>query len=80
MPRAEIATKQAKYALEKLHAELGGKIIDNKKEATRLAQAMLHVESRPEDARARLQRPLDLREASQAKPLVQEGHRIPSRP
>jgi hypothetical protein len=45
MPLAKIATKQAKYALEKLHAELGGKILDNKKEAARLAQAMLHVEA-----------------------------------
>src|SRR5713226_3654302 len=45
MPRAQIATKQAKYTLEQLHAELGGKILDNKKEAKRLAQAMLHVEA-----------------------------------
>ncbi len=45
MPRAQIATKQAKYTLEQLHAELGGKILDNKKEAARLAQAMRHVEA-----------------------------------
>ena len=45
MPRAEIATTQAKYTLEQLHAELGGKILDNKKEAVRLAQAMKHVEA-----------------------------------
>jgi len=45
MPRAQIATKQAKHTLEQLHAELGGKILDNKKEAKRLAQAMLHVEA-----------------------------------
>jgi hypothetical protein len=45
MPRAKIATKQAKYTLEQLHAELGGKILDNKKEAKRLAQAMVHVEA-----------------------------------
>jgi hypothetical protein len=45
MPRAEIATTQAKYTLEQLHAELGGKILDNKKEAARLAQAMKHVEA-----------------------------------
>jgi hypothetical protein len=45
MPYAKIATKQAKYALEKLHAELGGKILDNKKEAKRLTEAMLHVEA-----------------------------------
>lgn len=45
MPRAEIATKQAKFTLEKLHAELGGKILDNKAEAKRLTTAMLHVEA-----------------------------------
>jgi hypothetical protein len=45
MPRAEIATKQAKFTLEQLHAELGGKILDNKKEAKRLAQCMKHVEA-----------------------------------
>lgn len=45
MPRAEIATTQAKYTLEQLHAELGGKIIDNKKEAARLAHAMKQVEA-----------------------------------
>jgi len=45
MPRAEIATKQAKHTLEQLHAELGGKILDNKTEAKRLAGAMVHVEA-----------------------------------
>ncbi len=45
MPRAEIATKQAKYTLEQLHAELAGKLLDNKKEARRLSQAMKHVEA-----------------------------------
>jgi hypothetical protein len=45
MSRAQIATTQAKYTLEQLHAELGGKILDNKKEAARLAQAMKHVEA-----------------------------------
>jgi hypothetical protein len=45
MPRAEIATHQAKHTLEQLHAELGGKILDNKKEAKRLAQCMKHVEA-----------------------------------
>jgi hypothetical protein len=33
------------YALEALHAELGGKILENKKEAARLAQCMVHVEA-----------------------------------
>ena len=45
MPRAEIATTQAKHTLEQLHAELGGKILDNKAQAKRLAQAMKHVEA-----------------------------------
>lgn len=45
MPRAEIATTQAKHTLLQLHAELGGKILDNKTEADRLRQAMEHVEA-----------------------------------
>ena len=45
MPKAEIATTQAKYTLEQLHAELGGKILDNKAEADRLRQSMQHVEA-----------------------------------
>ena len=45
MPRAEIATHQAKFTLEKLHAELGGKIKDNKREAKLLMQSMKHVEA-----------------------------------
>jgi hypothetical protein len=42
MPRAEIATKQAKFTLEQLHAELRGKILDNKAQAKRLVEAMNH--------------------------------------
>jgi hypothetical protein len=45
MPRAEIATTQAKHTLEQLHAELGGKILDNKTEADRLRAAMVNVEA-----------------------------------
>lgn len=37
--------KPALYALERLHAELGGKILANRKEAARLAQDMRHVEA-----------------------------------
>lgn len=37
--------KPALYALERLHAELGGKILSNRKEAKRLAQDMRHVEA-----------------------------------
>jgi hypothetical protein len=43
--RAKIATKQATFALLRLHAELGGKIKDNKAEAKRLAECMKHVEA-----------------------------------
>jgi len=45
MPHAKIATTQAKLTLEQLHAELGGKILDNKTEAERLRQAMVNVEA-----------------------------------
>jgi hypothetical protein len=45
MPRAQILTTQATHTLEQLHAELGGKILDNKAEAKRLAGAMVHVEA-----------------------------------
>jgi len=45
MSHAKIATKQAKYTLEQLHAGLAGKIRENRKEATYLAQAMRHVEA-----------------------------------
>ncbi len=44
-PTPKIATKQATYTLEQLHAELAGKIRENHKEARRLAQAMRHVEA-----------------------------------
>jgi hypothetical protein len=43
--RAKILTTQATHTLEQLHAELGGKILDNQKEANRLRQAMEHVEA-----------------------------------
>src|ERR1041385_3993952 len=36
MPRAEILSTQAIHTLRELHAELAGKIIDNKLEADRL--------------------------------------------
>ena len=35
MPRAEIASKQAVYTLGLLHAELAGKLLANKREASR---------------------------------------------
>jgi hypothetical protein len=43
--RAEIPIKHAKYALERLHAELGGKIKDNRADARRLAECMKHIEA-----------------------------------
>jgi hypothetical protein len=43
--RAEICTKQATFTLERLHAELAGKIQENKEEAERLANDMRHVEA-----------------------------------
>ena len=43
--RAEIASKQAMFTLRQLHAELAGKMIDNKNQATRLVQSMKHVEA-----------------------------------
>jgi hypothetical protein len=35
VPKAQIASKRSLFALEKLHGELGGKIKDNKREASR---------------------------------------------
>lgn len=35
----------ALYALERLHAELGGKILENKSQARKLAESMKHVEA-----------------------------------
>jgi hypothetical protein len=45
MPRATIAYTPAVFALKRLHAELGGKIKDNRREAKRLAENMKHVEA-----------------------------------
>lgn len=45
MPRAEIASKQALYALAKLHSELAGKLLDNAAERKRLTVGMLQVEA-----------------------------------
>jgi hypothetical protein len=44
MPHAKIFTKQATFTLEQLHAELAGKVLENRKEAERLRKAMVHVE------------------------------------
>jgi hypothetical protein len=45
MPRATIAYTPAVFALKRLHAELGGQIKENRREAKRLAHDMKHVEA-----------------------------------
>ena len=45
MRHSEISYVPAVDALKRLHAELGGKIEDNKREAERLRRDMLHVEA-----------------------------------
>ncbi len=45
MPRAEIASKQAVYTLQLLHAELAGKLLVNTREAIRLRTALMQVEA-----------------------------------
>ncbi len=40
-----IATKRATHTLEQLHAELGGKLLESKRQVERLTQAMQHVEA-----------------------------------
>jgi len=42
---AKIATKRATHTLEQLHAELAGKLLENKREGKRLTAAMQHVEA-----------------------------------
>lgn len=54
MPRAEIASKQALYALTKLHGELAGKLLDNAAERKRLTVAMMQVEAVRRSARTSL--------------------------
>jgi hypothetical protein len=45
MPRAEILTKQAVFTLSQLHAELAGKLMDNKRAAIKIRTAMMQVEA-----------------------------------
>jgi hypothetical protein len=45
MPRAEILSTQALHTLNQLHAELAGKLIDNKAEVRRIAANMKQVEA-----------------------------------
>ena len=43
--KAEIASHQARYTLERLHAEYGGKIVANREEHARLSESMKHIEA-----------------------------------
>ena len=45
MPRAEIASKQAVHTLGLLHAELAGKLLDNKRAAIKIRTSMMQVEA-----------------------------------
>jgi hypothetical protein len=58
MPHAEIATKQAKYTLEQLHAELARRE-DSRQQKRGPTAGPVHQarRGRPEDAGPRLQRP-----------------------
>jgi hypothetical protein len=44
MPRAEIASRQAAYTLGLLHAELAGKLLENKRAAIKIRTSMMQVE------------------------------------
>src|SRR6185437_8854646 len=44
-PTRDPFRRPAMQTLERLHAELGGQILENKAEAEQLAQKMLHVEA-----------------------------------
>ena len=45
MPRAEILSKQAVFTLSQLHAELAGKLMDNKRAAIKIRTSMMQVEA-----------------------------------
>jgi hypothetical protein len=45
MPHAEIKSKQAVFTLSQLHAELAGKLMDNKRAAIKIRTAMMQVEA-----------------------------------
>jgi len=45
MSRAEMGYTPAVHALKRLHAELGGRIKENRREAQKLAENMKHVEA-----------------------------------
>src|ERR1700694_3998405 len=45
MARAEILSKQAIFTLSQLHAELAGKLLDNKRAAIKIRTSMMQVEA-----------------------------------
>jgi hypothetical protein len=45
MPHADIKSKQAVLTLSQLHAELAGKLLDNKRAAIKIRTAMMQVEA-----------------------------------
>ena len=45
MPRTEIASKQAVHTLGLLHAELAGKLLENKRAAIKIRTSMMQVEA-----------------------------------
>ncbi len=63
------------YALVKLHAELGGKIQDNKREAARLRENMKHVEAVLKLIQPGIDtRKIAVRRRYNANPLYKRGH------
>ena len=68
-PTKDPYTRPAINTLERLHAELGGQIQENKEEAQRLAGQMIHVEAvikMLEDAGPDIQPTAHSREAAEA--------------
>jgi hypothetical protein len=45
MPRAEIKSKQAIFTLSQLHAELAGKLAENRNAGVKIKTAMMQVEA-----------------------------------
>ncbi len=66
--------KTAVYALERLHAEIGGKLLANKQEAKRLADDMRHVEAVPRMLEPNFDvRKIAVRRRYKANPLFKRG-------
>jgi len=67
--------------LTRLHADIGGRILENKKQTHRLAADMIAVEAVIRMFRSGLQRPRHIgSEAHDRQPLVQAWHSVPGRP